>query len=116
MDGPHESCSMAAPAGILASAAGAAAPGSVLATPAGGPTSGLAATVGALDVLDAMAGPADGMEAPGLPASDDGLATPPTVANPTVDLDEALALARSLLPTASLPAVEYNVPVVDVQR
>lgn len=29
---------------------------------------------------------------------------------------DAVALARSLLPTAPLPAIEYNIPVLEVER
>ena len=59
---------------------------------------GLAATPGG---LDAQAAAADGH-------------VQPTVEAPTDA--SALALARTLLPTAPLPAIEYNLPVLEVQR
>jgi hypothetical protein len=35
---------------------------------------------------------------------------------PAMAAADALALARSLLPTIHHPAIEYNLPVMDVQR
>ena len=54
-------------------------------------------------------------------ADDHGLAAPtvegvtPTVEGPPNAISSALTLARTLLPTAPLPVVEYNLPVLEVQ-
>ncbi|CAN6274388.1 unnamed protein product [Urochloa humidicola] len=47
-----------------------------------------------------------------------GLAAPAALDAPGHDgmVPPAYSLARSLLPTAPPPVVEYNIPVVDVQR
>ena len=88
--------------------------------PRTGTASGVAAT--AASSLDGLA---EGMAAPVV----EGMATSAVegvdtaVEGPTKGLDEpiegmstALALARSLLPTAPLLAVECNLPVLEVQR
>ena len=75
-------------------------------------------------LAEGMAAPAvEGMAAPtveGMDATAEGMDA--TAEGPTKGLDEtvegmstALALARSMLPTAPLPAVECNLPVLEVQ-
>jgi hypothetical protein len=65
---------------------------------------------------DAQAAPGSDVE--GLPAAPGALATPAAApvdgASPTDA--SAVALARSLMPTVPHPAIEYNLPVLDVQR
>ena len=53
--------------------------------------------------------PADGLAAP------EGLVALVVEAH-TDAMSNALALARTLLPTAPPPALQYNLPAVDVQR
>lgn len=64
-----------------------------------------------------LAARADGLAAPaeGLAAPADGQVSPAVEAPPDA-MSSAVALARTLLPTAPLPAVEYNLPVLEVQR
>jgi hypothetical protein len=61
---------------------------------------------------DAQAAP--GSDVQGLPAAPGALAAPVDGASPTDA--SAVALARSLMPTVPHPAIEYNLPVLDVQR
>jgi len=79
--------------------------GGLTATPRGlaAPAGGLAMATGCIATsgggLDAQARVVDGLPQPAEEA--------------TVDV---VALARSLLPTVPHPAIEYNLPVLDVQR
>ena len=73
--------------GLAAAPGGLGAPPGAMATPPGG--------------LDAQAAATDGHVQPAVEAPTDA---------------SALALARTLLPTAPLPAIEYNLPVLEVQR
>ena len=88
--------------------------------PRTGTASGVAATAASgLDGLaEGMAVPAvEGMAAPaveGMHAAVEGLAK--GLDEPAEGMSTALALARSLLPTVPLPAVECNLPVLEVQR
>jgi hypothetical protein len=65
---------------------------------------------------DAQAAPSSDVQ--GLPAAPGALAAPAAApvdgASPTDA--SAVALARSLMPTVPHPAIEYNLPVLDVQR
>ena len=70
---------------------------------------GLAEGMGA-PAVEGMAAPA----AEGVDAAAEGPAK--GLDKPAEGMSTALALARSLLPTAPLPAVECNLPVLEVQR
>ena len=80
--------------------------------PRTGTASGVAAT--AASGLDGLA---EGMAAPAAEGVD-AVAEGPAkgLDEPTEGMSTALALARSLLPTAPLPTVECNLPVLEVQR
>jgi xanthine dehydrogenase molybdopterin-binding subunit B len=73
--------------------------GTVVASGAlGAPPSAMSATPGG---QDAQAAAADGHVQPAVEASTDA---------------SAVALARALLPIAPLPAIEYSLPILQVQR
>jgi hypothetical protein len=61
-----------------------------------------------------LAAPASGLPAPG--DSMDAAVAEGLDTLAEAPMSSALALARSLLPTVPHPAVEYNLPVLDVQR
>ena len=60
-----------------------------------------------------LAARAEGLAAPSVGA--DGGVSPAVEASPDA-MSSALALARMFLPTVPLPTVEYNLPILEVQR